>query len=215
MAYQNNKYIRILQPVKSLSHSPQFYLLGGFILGVLSVGSVLFGYHYYQDHKDITAAQLTAANEQGTDSSHTVASEQLIQQVGAPSDQENIHNPEDGFDQNIDNMFKVAKPASANEPANTGSPFDSAFAIQEQKPLPQANGKIKPLKSQPQTIPSSVALSKEIQQSEKNPVNVRLVTQPTKPKQLEKTVELKTASTSTQEQSPAKTPKENPEVAQS
>lgn len=215
MAYQNNKYIRILQSVKSLSYSPHFYLLSGFILGVLSVGSVLLGYHYYQNHKASTAAQLTAANDQGADSSHTVAGEQLIQKAGAPSDQENIQNLEDGFDQNIDNMFKVAKPASANEPANTGSPFDSAFAIQEQKPLPQANGKIKPLKSQPQTIPSSVAPSKEIQQSEKNPVNVRLVTQPTKPKQLEKTVELKTASTSTQEQSPAKTPKENPEVAQS
>lgn len=215
MAYQNNKHIRILQPVKALSYSPQFYLLSGFILGVLSVGSVLLGYHYYQDHKASTATQLTVANDQVADLSHMVENELLIQKSVAPSDRDNIQNSEDGFDQNIDNMFKVAKPASANEPANTGSPFDSAFAIQEQKPLPQANGKIKPLKSQPQTIPSSVAPSKEIQQSEKNPVNVRLVTQPTKPKQLEKTVELKTASTSTQEQSPAKTPKENPEVAQS
>jgi len=215
MTYKNNKHIRILQPVKPLSHSPRFYLLSGFILGVLSVGSVLLGYHYYQNHKASTAAQLTAANNQEEDSSHTVKNELLIQKSGAPLDQDNIHNSEDGFDQNIDNMFKVAKPASANEPANTGSPFDSAFAIQEQKPLPQANGKIKPLKSQPQTIRSSTTSTKDIQQSEKNPINVRLVTQPTKPKQLEKTVELKTASTSTQEQSPAKTPKENPEVAQS
>lgn len=213
MAYQNNKHIRILQSVKSLSYSPHFYLLSGFILGVLSVGSVLLGYHYYQNHKASTAAQLTAANDQGADSSHTVAGEQLIQKAGAPSDQENIQNLEDGFDQNIDNMFKVAKPASANEPANTGSPFDSAFAIQEQKPLPQANGKIKPLKSQPQTIPSSVAPSKEIQQSEKNPVNVRPVTQPKK--QAEKPIELKTASTSTQEQPPVKTAQKSPEVAQS
>ena len=215
MAYKNNKHIPILQPVKALSYSPQFYFLSGFILGVLSVGSALLAYHYYQDHKASTAAQLTVANDQVADLSHMVENELLIQKSGAPSDQENIQNLEDGFDQNIDNMFKVAKPASANEPANTGSPFDSAFAIQEQKPLPQANGKIKPLKSQPQTIPSSVAPSKEIQQSEKNPVNVRLVTQPTKPKQLEKTVELKTASTSTQEQSPVTTAQERPEVAQS
>lgn len=215
MAYQNNKYIRILQPVKSLSHSPQFYLLGGFILGVLSVGSVLFGYHYYQNHKDITAAQLTAANEQGTDSSHIVASEQLIQQVGAPSDQENIHNPEDGFDQNIDNMFKVAKPESTTKSAMPNSPFASAFGVQEQKPLIQVNNKIKLLTSQPKTIQPSAAPPKNIRQSEKNSVNVRLVTQPTKPKQLEKTVELKTASTSTQEQSPVTTAQERPEVAQS
>ena len=215
MAYKNNKHIPILQPVKALSYSPQFYLLSGFILGVLSVGSVLLGYHYYQDHKASTAAQLTVANDQGVYSSPTVDSEQLIQTVEAPSDQENIHDPEGGFDQNIDNMFKVAKPESTTKTENPGSPFESAFGVQAQKPLPQANGKIKPLKSQLQTIPSSVAPSKEIQQSEKNPVNVRLVTQPTKPKQLEKTVELKTASTSTQEQSPAKTPKENPEVAQS
>lgn len=215
MAYKNNKHIPILQPVKALSYSPQFYFLSGFILGVLSVGSALLGYHYYQDHKDITAAQLTVESDQGADSSHTLDSEQLIQTAGAPSDQENIPNPEDGFDQNIDNMFKVAKPESTTKTENPGSPFESAFGVQAQKPLPQANGKIKPLKSQPQTIPSSVAPSKEIQQSEKNPVNVRLVTQPTKPKQLEKTVELKTASTSTQEQSPAKTPQESSEVAQS
>ena len=213
MAYKNNKHIPILQPVKALSYSPQFYLLSGFILGVLSVGSVLLGYHYYQDHKASTAAQLTVANDQVADLSHMVENELLIQKSVAPSDRDNIQNSEDGFDQNIDNMFKVAKPASANEPANTGSPFDSAFAIQEQKPLPQTNDKIKPLISQPQTIRSSTTSTKDIQQSEKNPV--RLVTQPTKPKQLEKTVELKTASTSTQEQSPAKTPKENPEVAQS
>ncbi|MGQ8975823.1 hypothetical protein [Acinetobacter schindleri] len=215
MAYQNNKHIRILQPLTPLSHSPQFYLLSGFVLGVLSVGLVLLGYNYYQDHKDITAAQLTAENEQGADSSHTVENEQLIQTASAPSDQENIQNLEDGFDQNIDNMFKVAKPASANEPANTGSPFDSAFGVQAQKSLPQANDKIKPLKHTPQTISSSTAPVKEIQQPEKNPVNVRLVTQPTKPKQLEKTVELKTASTSTQEQSPVTTAQERPEVAQS
>jgi len=215
MAYKNNKHIPILQPVKALSYSPQFYFLSGFILGVLSVGSALLGYHYYQDHKDITAAQLTVENDQGADSSHTLDSEQLIQTAGAPSDQENIPNPEDGFDQNIDNMFKVAKPESTTKTENPGSPFESAFGVQAQKPFPQANGKIKPLTSQPQTIPSSVAPSKEIQQSEKNPVNVRLVTQPTKPKQLEKTVELKTASTSTQEQSPVKTAQKNPEVAQS
>lgn len=208
MAYQNNKYIRILQPVKSLSHSPQFYLLGGFILGVLSVGSVLFGYHYYQDHKDITAAQLTAANEQGTDSSHIVASEQLIQQVGAPSDQENIHNPEDGFDQNIDNMFKVAKPESTTKSAMPNSPFASAFGVQEQKPLIQVNNKIKLLTSQPKTIQPSAAPPKNIRQSEKNSVNVKIVTQPTE--QVEKP-----ASTSTQAQQPAMTPQESPEVAQS
>ncbi|GAA5557534.1 hypothetical protein Asch01_02274 [Acinetobacter schindleri] len=196
MAYKNNKHIRILQPVKPLSHSPRFYLLSGFVLGVLSVGPVLLGYHYYQDHKASTAAQLTAANNQEEDSSHTVKNELLIQKSGAPLDQDNIHNPEDGFDQNIDNMFKVAKPASANEPANTGSPFDSAFGVQAQKPFPQTNDKIKPLTSQPQTIRSSTTSTKDIQQSEKN-------------------VELKTASTSTQEQSPAKTPQESSEVAQS
>lgn len=215
MAYKNNKHIPILQPVKALSYSPQFYFLSGFILGVLSVGSALLGYHYYQDHKDITAAQLTVESDQGADSSHTLDSEQLIQTAGAPSDQENIPNPEDGFDQNIDNMFKVAKPESTTKTENPGSPFESAFGVQAQKPLPQANGKIKPLKSQPQTIPSSVAPSKEIQQSEKKPVNVRPVTQPTKPKQLEKIVELKTASTSTQEQPPVKTAQESFEVAQS
>ncbi|MFV5313232.1 hypothetical protein VXN68_13660 [Acinetobacter schindleri] len=215
MAYKNNKHIPILQPVKALSYSPQFYFLSGFILGVLSVGSALLGYHYYQDHKDITAAQLTVESDQGADSRHTLDSEQLIQTAGAPSDQENIPNPEDGFDQNIDNMFKVAKPESTTKTENPGSPFESAFGVQAQKPLPQANGKIKPLKSQPQTIPSSVAPSKEIQQSEKNPVNVRPVTQPTKPKQLEKTVELKTASTSTQEQPPVNTAQESPEIAQS
>ncbi|WP_353383257.1 hypothetical protein [Acinetobacter schindleri] len=166
------------------------------MLGVLSVGPVLLGYHYYQDHKASTAAQLTAANNQEEDSSHTVKNELLIQKSGAPLDQDNIHNPEDGFDQNIDNMFKVAKPASANEPANTGSPFDSAFGVQAQKPFPQTNDKIKPLTSQPQTIRSSTTSTKDIQQSEKN-------------------VELKTASTSTQEQSPAKTPQESSEVAQS
>ncbi|MHA5057614.1 hypothetical protein ACX2CK_12725 [Acinetobacter schindleri] len=215
MAYKNNKHIRILQPVKPVSHSSQFYLLSGFILGVLSVGSVLLGYHYYQDHKDITAAQLTVADDQGVYSSHTVDSEQLIQTVDTPSDQENIHDPEDGFDKNIDNMFKVAKPESTTKSAMPNSPFESAFGVQAQKPLPQTNDKIKPLKSQPQTIPSSVAPSKEIQQSEKKPVNVRPVTQPTEPKQLEKIVELKTASTSTQEQPPVKTAQESFEVAQS
>lgn len=196
MAYKNNKHIRILQSAKPLSFSPQFYLLSGFILGVLSVGSALLGYHYYQDHKASTAAQLTAANDQGADSSHNVAGEQLIQKAGAPSDQENIQNLEDGFDQNIDNMFKVAKPESTTKSAMLNSPFESAFGVQAQKPLPQANGKIKPLKSQPQTIRSSTTSTKDIQQSEKN-------------------VELKTASTSTQEQSPAKTPQESSEVAQS
>lgn len=215
MTYKNNKHIRILQPVKPLSHSPRFYLLSGFVLGVLSVGPVLLGYHYYQDHKASTAAQLTAANNQEEDSSHTVKNELLIQKSGAPLDQDNIHNPEDSFDQNIDNMFKVAKPENTTKSAMPNSPFESAFGVQAQKPFPQTNDKIKPLTSQPQTIPSSVAPSKEIKQSEKNPVNVSPVTQPTKPKQLEKTVELKTASTSIQEQSPAKTPKENPEVAQS
>ncbi|WP_228145439.1 hypothetical protein [Acinetobacter schindleri] len=163
---------------------------------MLSVGSALLGYHYYQDHKDITAVQLTVENDQGVYSSHKVDSEQLIQTVDTPSDQENIYNLEDGFDQNIDNMFKVAKPESTTKSAMLNSPFESAFGVQAQKPLPQANGKIKPLKSQPQTIRSSTTSTKDIQQSEKN-------------------VELKTASTSTQEQSPAKTPQESSEVAQS
>ena len=196
MAYKNNKHIRILQPVKPLSHSPRFYLLSGFVLGVLSVGPVLLGYHYYQDHKASTAAQLTAANNQEEDSSHTVKNELLIQKSGAPLDQDNIHNPEDGFDQNIDNMFKVAKPESTTKTENPGSPFESAFGVQAQKPFPQTNDKIKPLTSQPQTIRSSTTSTKDIQQSEKN-------------------VELKTASTSTQEQSPAKTTQESSEVAQS
>lgn len=213
MAYKNNKHIPILQPVKALSYSPQFYFLSGFILGVLSVGSALLGYHYYQDHKDITAAQLTVENDQGADSSHTLDSEQLIQTAGAPSDQENIPNPEDGFDQNIDNMFKVAKPESTTKTENPGSPFTSAFGVQEQKPFIELNDKIKPLKSQPKTIQPSATPSKNIKQSEKNPVNVRLVTQPKK--QAEKPIELKTASTSTQEQPPVKTAQKSPEVAQS
>ncbi|MCK8640341.1 hypothetical protein M1L59_06395 [Acinetobacter schindleri] len=182
---------------------------------MLSVGSALLAYHYYQDHKASTAAQLTVANDQGVYSSPTVDIEQLIQTVESPSDQENIHDPEGGFDQNIDNMFKVAKPESTTKSAMPNSPLASAFGVQAQKPFIQVNDKIKSLKSQPKTIQPSAAPSKEIKQSEKNPVNVSPVTQPTKPKQLEKTIELKTASTSIQEQSPAKTPKENPEVAQS
>lgn len=187
--------------------------MSGFILGVLSVGSALLGYHYYQDHKASTAAQLTAANEQGTDSSHTIESEQLIQTVEAPSDQENIHDPEGGFDQNIDNMFKVAKPESTTKSAMPNSPFASAFGVQAQKPFIQVNDKIKSLKSQPKTIQPSASPSKSIKQSEKNPVNVRPVTQPKK--QAEKPIELKTASTSTQEQPPVKTAQKSPEVAQS
>ena len=213
MTYKNNKHIRILQSVNSLSHSPQFYLLSGFILGVLSVGSVLLGYNYYQDHKDITTSQLTAANDQGADSSHTVENELLIQESGAPSNQENIHDPEDGFDQNIDNIFKVAKPESTTKTENPGSSFESAFGVHAQKPFIHTNDKIKPLTSKPQTIQSSTTSAKDIQQSEKNPVNVRPVTQPTE--QVEKTVELKTASTSTPEQPLATTAQENPEVAQS
>lgn len=213
MAYKNNKHIRILQSAKPLSFSPQFYLLSGFILGVLSVGSALLGYHYYQDHKASTAAQLTVANDQGVYSSPTVDSEQLIQTVEAPSDQENIHDPEGGFDQNIDNMFKVAKPESTTKSAMPNSPFASAFGVQAQKPFIQVNDKIKSLKSQPKTIQPSASPSKSIKQSEKNPVNVRPVTQPKK--QAEKPIELKTASTSTQEQPPVKTAQKSPEVAQS
>ena len=213
MAYKNNKHIRILQSAKPLSLSPQFYLLSGFILGVLSVGSALLGYHYYQDHKANTAAQLTVANDQGVYSSPTVDSEQLIQTVEAPSDQENIHDPEGGFDQNIDNMFKVAKPESTTKSAMPNSPFASAFGVQAQKPFIQVNDKIKSLKSQPKTIQPSASPSKSIKQSEKNPVNVRPVTQPKK--QAEKPIELKTASTSTQEQPPVKTAQKSPEVAQS
>lgn len=167
MTYKNNKHIRILQPVKPLSHSPRFYLLSGFVLGVLSVGPVLLGYHYYQDHKASTAAQLTAANNQEEDSSHTVKNELLIQKSGAPLDQDNIHNSEDGFDQNIDNMFKVAKPENITKSAMPNSPFESAFGVQAQKPFLQTNDKIKPLTSQPQTIRSSTTSTKDIQQSEK------------------------------------------------
>lgn len=210
MAYKNNKHINILQSIKPMSRSPQFYLLSGFILGAVSVASILLGYSYYQNSKGLTGTPIIAENHQITDSNHAVESEQLIQKAATLSNQEDIQNPEDGFDQNIENMFKVAKSESHAEPDKHTSPFESAFDVQAQKPLIQANDKNKPLKPVIHTIKSPSTKTKEIKEFRYNSLNVKANSQSTI--QTEKPVELKTASTSSQEQPPATTPQESAEV---
>ncbi|ATO20574.1 hypothetical protein BS636_13290 [Acinetobacter sp. LoGeW2-3] len=214
MAYENNKHISILQSVKPATHrSPQFYLLSGFVLGVLSVGSVLLGYSYYQDHKEIITAQVKKENHQVADSNHAVENEQLIQKTNTPLGQENKQNSEDGFDQNIENMFKIAKPKSSSESKNRTSPFESTFGSQDQKPLIEVNDGIKSPKPEVHTFQSSTAKSKETKGSEKNLMKVKSATQPAV--QIEGPLKLKTASTSSQDQSPAVTSWESAEIAQS
>ncbi|WP_455598000.1 hypothetical protein [Acinetobacter pecorum] len=211
MANKNNKHIRLLRSIKPVPHSPKFYLLSGFVLGVLSVSSVLLGYGYYQNYSGSSRTRVNAENHHISDLNHAAESEQIIPRAAMPLDQDNIQNPEDGFDQNIENMFKVAKPESNAESKNHTSPFESAFGAQEQKPLIQANDKNKPLKPEIRTIQSSAIKTKIIKGSQKSSLNINA--DRLSPAQTEKSVELKTTNTSSQEQPSATTLQESAEVA--
>lgn len=178
MSYENNKYISILQSVKPDTRSAQFYLLSGFILGVLSVVLILLGYSYYQHPKGQPTVHVLEKSHQIEGLS---ATEPAMHLAGTPSDQENSHNPEDGFDQNIENMFKVTKPAKILESEKRTSPFDLAFDTQKnQAPVPLHDSS-KLVKSKNQIISSSAEASRQTQKNEKKPVNINIVNQPIAP----------------------------------